>query len=229
MPRLFVGTKEINFFNDIAREIMKDIVGSTIIYFSLDYAKTMVHDLYQESPEKVFAHGVEVAARIDWKPTEVLTNQFGHDETRTMDVYIHVRDMIEKKIKIRTGDYISFGETFYEITAAVFNDIVFGQVEYRMAYKLTCVQARENDFIAKIVGPTWEGYSDPDAVKNNFYQQRGFEHNKEGPTGDIRDLRKNGILERPLGGPREISERADDIPHQSSFYSEPDDEPADGE
>src|SRR5574338_434560 len=155
----------MDFVNDIAREILKDVAGVTIMYYSIDFARTMVHDVYNESVEKVFSHPIEIAARVDWKPTEVKTNEFGHDEVRSIDVYIHVRDMIERRINVKTGDYISFGETFYEVTAAVFNDIMFGQVEYRMSYKLTCVQARDDDFIAKVIGPTWEGYDDADAVK----------------------------------------------------------------
>lgn len=225
MSRLFIGSREIDFINDIAREVMKDIVGTTVKYYSVDYTKTMVHEIYQESAAKFTSHPIEIAARVDWKSTEQKTNEFGHDEIRTMDVYIHVRDMIEKKINIRTGDYISYGETFYEITGAVFNDIMFGQVEYRMSYKLTCVQAREDEFIAKIIGPTWEGHADEDAVQKNFHQQRGFETNREGPTGDVRDLVRKGVLEKPLGGPREVSERGSDVNYDSSFYSEPDEEP----
>jgi len=215
----------LDFVNDITREVIKDITGQKIMYYSIDYSRTMVHDLYQEAPEKVFNHPVEIAARVDWVPTEVTTNEFGHDEIRTIEVYVHVRDMIERKINVQTGDFIAFGDTFYEITSKVFNDVAFGQVEYRMAYKLTCVQAREDEFLAKVTGPSWEGDADADAVQTNFYQQRGFANNKEGPTGDTRDLVKKGVLDRPLGGPREVSERGSDTSFDSSFYDEPDEEP----
>jgi hypothetical protein len=87
------------------------------------------------------------------------------------------------------------------------------------------VQARKDEFLAKILGPTWEGYSDPDAVKKNWYQQRGFAHNKEGPTGDVRDLVRKGVLDQPLGGPREVSERGSEIDGDSSFYDDPSEEP----
>lgn len=227
MPRLFVGPRELDFFNDIGREIIKDISGQKVYYYPISYAKTMVDDLYQESPEKVFDHPIEIACRVSWNPAEVTTNQFGHDEIRQIEVFIHVRDVIERKINIQTGDYLAFGDLFYEVTSAIFNDIVFGQSEYRMGYKLSCVQARQDEFMAKLLGPTWEGFSDPDAVQKNFYQQRGFEHNKEGPTGDTRDLVKKGVLDQPLGGPREVSTRGSDIAHDSSFYDEPDEEPTD--
>lgn len=222
MARLFIGQREVDFFNDIAREVTKDIAGQVVHYYSIDVARTMVDELYRESPEKVFASPVVLDARVTWQQSEVSTTEFGHDEMRTIDVFIHVRDVMTRGLKIATGDYLSFGETFYEVTSAVFNDIVFGQPEYRMGYKLTCVQARQSEFIAKVAGPTWEGYADADAVQDTFVQQRGFEHNRQGETGDERDLVKKGVLDAPLGGPREVSDRAGG---DSAFYDEPDGEP----
>lgn len=223
---MFIGSREMDFFNDVTREVIKDIDGVTVAYYPIDYARTMVHDLYQESPEKVLSSAIELNARVFWQPTDVKTDEFGHDEIRTIEVYLHVRDLIERGVNVKTGDYLAYGETFYEVTSLIFNDVAFGKPEYRMAYKLTCIQAREDEFMTKVVGPTWEGYSDPDAVKTNWYQQRGFESNREGKTGDVRDLERKGVLEQPLGGPREVSERGSDIAHDSSFYSEPDDEPS---
>lgn len=219
MPRLFLGPREMDFFNDIAREVNKDIVGQTVRYYSINIAKTMVDELYHESPEKVFENPIVLDARVTWQPTEVTTNEFGHDEIRTLEVFVHVRDVITRGVRIMTGDYIAFGETFYEITAAVFADIVFGQPEYRMGYKMTCVQARQSEFITKIVGPTWEGYSDPDAVQDTFVQQRGLAHNREGLTGDEHDLVKRGVLDPPLTGQREVSDRGG---AGSAFYDETD-------
>lgn len=226
MPRLFVGPREIDFFNDISREVIKDIVGQVVYYYSIDYAKTMVDELYRESPEKVFDHPVKLDVRVSWVPTEVKTDQFGHDEVRQIDVFVHVRDVVGKRLNLATGDYLSFGETFYEVVSCVFDDIVFGQPEYRMGYKLTCVQARRDEFVAKLIGPTWEGNSDADAVQHDFHQQRGFEHNREGQTGDVHDLVQKGVLDPPLGGPREVSQRGSDVADDSAFYDEPDEEPA---
>ena len=40
MPRLFLGPREMDFFNDIAREVNKDIVGQTVRYYSINIAKS---------------------------------------------------------------------------------------------------------------------------------------------------------------------------------------------
>jgi len=59
-------------------------------------------------------------------------------------------------------------------------------------------------------------YTDPDAVQENFEQQRGFEKNSEGVTMDKRALIENGKLDRPISGPKKVKE--DGI--TSSFYGD---------
>jgi len=58
-------------------------------------------------------------------------------------------------------------------------------------------------------------------VQKEFVQQRGFEKNKEGVTGDVRELQKNKKLEEPISGPHEVSDKAPDVTStDSSFYGD---------
>ncbi len=77
--------------------------------------------------------------------------------------------------------------------------------------------------MAKVFGPTSESYSDPDAVQETFVQQRGFDKNKLGETGDIRQLRENGVLDKPISGPKEVSPKGDPRGVGSSFYGDEED------
>jgi len=81
-------------------------------------------------------------------------------------------------------------------------------------------QARKGQFIAKVFGPTSEAYSDPDAVQTTFVQQRGFDENRLGKTGDVRDLQRTGVLDAPLTGPAEVSPSGDPENVGSAFYDE---------
>ena len=63
-------------------------------------------------------------------------------------------------------------------------------------------------------------YSDKDAVQETFVQQRGFKKNKNGDTGDVRELRKLGVLDEPITGPKEVSGRGDSTNVGSAFYDE---------
>ena len=53
-----------------------------------------------------------------------------------------------------------------------------------------------------------------------YVQQRGFEENRLGKTGDVRDLQKKGILDAPLTGPAEVSPKGTDTKAGSAFYDE---------
>ena len=43
MSRLFITPKEINFINDIAKELVKDIAGQKIYYFPISEIKSKIH------------------------------------------------------------------------------------------------------------------------------------------------------------------------------------------
>jgi len=220
MARLFVGSREIDFFNDIAREVMKDVVGQDIYYYSIDYARTLVHDVYQEAPQKIFDHPIVLSARVQWNESELNTGHHGHDAIRQLEIHLHQRDLIRTRINIKLGDFVSYGDTFYEVVGVTSPDTIAGQIEYRMGLKLACIQARQDQFLANILGPTWEGNSDPTAVKKVFHQQRGFATNEEGPTGDIRDMIDKGVMDASIGGTMEVSPKGGRDSNDSSFYDE---------
>ncbi len=79
---------------------------------------------------------------------------------------------------------------------------------------------RKQVFFTKVLGPTDEEYSDPDAVQDTFVQQRGFKDNELGPTGDVRSLREKGVLTDPITGPKQVSEKGDPQDVGSAFYDE---------
>ena len=54
MARLFITPREIDFINDMFKEVVKDVVGQKIYYNPIANDKSKVHDVYEESTEKVF-------------------------------------------------------------------------------------------------------------------------------------------------------------------------------
>jgi hypothetical protein len=41
MGRLFISQREINFINDIAKEVVKDVIGQKIYYFPISEIKEL--------------------------------------------------------------------------------------------------------------------------------------------------------------------------------------------
>ncbi len=222
MGRIFITPREINFINDIAKEVVKDVIGQKIYYFPISEIKSKVHDVYEESPDKVFENPIEIDCLVKYQPQEIRTNRFGSEEYFTIEAYIQSRDLLDKGIEILEGDFFSYGETFFEVITGPSSDVIFGQIEHKKYVTITGKQSRKGQFVSKVFGPTTEAHSDNDAVQETFIQQRGYSENKQGETGDVRDLQKSGVLEAPLGGPKEVSKTGDLTGAGSSFYDNED-------
>ena len=199
MARLFVGQREVDFFSDITKELIKDVAGQKVYYYTVREDLSDVHSFYEESMHKIFNPPIELECLVEWQPSEVRTNQFGHEQIKTIAAFLHGRDLIDRDLNIRQGDYISYGEYFFEITSLIYDKIVYGQVERVVSIKLNAKQTRIEHIFKKAIGPTYEGYLDSDSVQTTFEQQRGT------TDYDTRQLQKDGVLEKPISEPNKVS------------------------
>ncbi len=211
----------MNFFSDITKEVIKDIVGQKIYYYAINEIKTATHDVYNEALQKVFDNPIAIDALVGTtSQTETKIDAFGVDAKFKIEVYIQYRDLVDKGINVNIGDFFSFGSVFYEITERMFMRSIYGQIEHKDGIKLIGTKAREDLFKALTIGPTDISNTEADAVQEKFVQQRGMLENKEGKTGDERALVKTGVLDAPLTGPKEVSSAGTDTGTQSSFFDE---------
>jgi hypothetical protein len=224
VSRLFIGQREINFFSDITKEVIKDVVGQKIYYYPISETKTKSHGVYNESMQKVFDNPIAIDALVDAQyQTDTKISAFGVDQQYKLEVFVQYRDLVEKGINVSIGDFFSFSDIFYEITEETVMRNTYGLPEHRNGVKLVGTKAREGLFAAPIQGPTDITYTDADAVQKKFEQQRGRAENSEGPTGDVRELVKAGVLEPSLTGPKQVSEKgaiSDDSHYGSAFYDD---------
>ena len=116
MARLFITSREIDLISDLTKEVIKDIVGQKIYYYRVREDLSDIHDVYEEAPDKVFDPPIEIEARVEYLPEEIRTNRFGNEEFYSINVFLHERDLLDREIEVRTGDYFSYGDTFFEIT-----------------------------------------------------------------------------------------------------------------
>ena len=219
MARLFITPREINFLNDVAKELVKDVVGQKIYYFPISEIKSKVHDVYEESKDKIFDNPIEIDALVKYMPQEVTTDRFGSEEYSSIEAYIQSRDLIDKKIELFEGDFFSFGDKFFEVIKAPDTTTLFGQIEYNGYTTITGKQARKGQFISKVFGPTSEENIGENSIQDTFYQQRGYSDNALGKTGDVRELRKLGVLDKPITGPKEVSSKGSNKAG-NGFYDE---------
>lgn len=222
MARLFITPRELNFISDITKEIVKDVIGQKVYYYPISEIKTKTHGVYNESLRKVYENPIALDALVDNNfQNDTKIDKFGVDAQYKIEVYLQHRDLVDKGINVAIGDFFSFSDVFYEITERVFMRNIYGMPEHKDGVKLVGVKAREGLFSAAVIGPTDIDYSDADAVQKEFHQQRGEHVDQAGvATGDKRDLVENGVLDKPLTGPKEVSNKGDLSGAGSSFYDE---------
>lgn len=221
MARLFLTPREIDFINDTSKELIKDIVGQKIYYYRVRPEYTNIHSIYEEAIDKIFDPPIEIECRVQYEPEDVRINKFGSEEFYTLNAYFHFRDLIERDIEIKEGDFFNFDATWFEIVKSTVHSIIYGQIEHVMGIHTICKQARQGLIDIDPLGPTNEQFTDATAVENTFAQQRGFENNSLGPTEDVRNLQQRGILDKPISGPAEVKpDESGPIGIRSSFYDE---------
>lgn len=222
MARLFITPRELNFISDITKELIKDVVGQKIYYYPISEIKTKTHGVYNEALKKVYDNPIAIDALVDNNfQNDTKIDRFGVDAQYKVEVYLQHRDLVDKGINVSIGDFFSTDAIFYEITERVFMRNIYGMPEHKDGVKLVGVKAREGLFDAPIIGPTDISYTDSDAVQSEYQQQRGEALDANGnPTGDKRDLVENGVLEKPLTGPKEVSINGDPDRVGSAFYDE---------
>lgn len=220
MSRLFFTQKEINFSHDIAKELMVDIVGQRVIYYPISELKNKNHPLYNENLNKVFDNPIELPALVNTPDNKNTSNIFGPEVINTLEVFIHHQDMVDKGINVSTGDFMKYGDMFYEISSLVKLHNMYGQTEHPIGYKLDLVTARKGQFEAPMEGPTDVAFTDPDAVQKEFTQTRGY-HSVDGqPTGDKRALYENGVIEHRETDTSGVAKIVEDEKTGSKFYGD---------
>ena len=113
MARLFITPRELDFISDITKEIVKDVAGQKIYYYRSRADKSDVNDLYQEALEKVFDQPIELEALVEWGEYEQTSTNFGVDAKNNVKASVHYRDLLDKDVSVRAGDFFSYGPAFY--------------------------------------------------------------------------------------------------------------------
>lgn len=212
MPRLFISPREIALINDWTKEYLKDVVGQKIYYYAVSTMKTLVHDVYNEAINKVFENPIALTVHAAQPTWETKHNQFGMEQTSTVELFVQVRDLIDKGLTLAEGDFFTYGDAVYEVVSYLQLNNIFGQEEYEVSYKMIGKLARPGQFDPKdFFRPQKDGRGQvkDTAVQQLFTQQRGLPATSEGLTGDVRQVRerlKDEMAPIALGeGPRVVS------------------------
>lgn len=150
-PPLFLGKKEKDLVKQINDEIIERVVGQEVLYFPINIEHTDYHPLYGEAMEKTFLHPIRVYALVDYQGIETTDmDNFALDKSTKIKINFHRRRLTEdQNLFVREGDFVRFGEIYYEIIKLIEPKLLFGQPESRFEIQAECIRAREGLFNAE--------------------------------------------------------------------------------
>tara|TARA_Y100000114_G_C11760068_1_gene329033 strand:+ start:534 stop:1028 length:495 start_codon:yes stop_codon:yes gene_type:complete len=146
-PPLFVGQKEKDLVKQVNDEVIERVVGQTIAYYPISLEHTDFHDLYGEAIKKNFLDPVRVYAMVKYESQVTTITPLGLDRIERISVAFHKRRLVEDQdLFVREGDFIQYGQFFYEILTLEEPKWLFGQVESSFQIAAQCIRAREGLF-----------------------------------------------------------------------------------
>jgi len=147
-PPLFFGKKERDLVKQVNDELIENVIGQTIVYYPIDIVTTNYHSLYGEAIEKTFLPPVRVYALVSWGGIETTNaDAIGLDKESSISIHFHKRRLTEDQdLYVREGDFVLYGDIYYEIMSLSEPRQLFGQSDHKLEISATCSRAREGLF-----------------------------------------------------------------------------------
>ena len=149
-PPLFLGKKERDLVKQVNDELIERVIGQQVLYYPISLEHTNFHSLYGEAIEKTFLPPIRVYALIQYEGLKTSwMSSVGVDKDATITIHFHKRRLTEDQdLFVRVGDFVSYGDIYYEIVSLDEPKQIFGQVDHKMEISAKCIKSREGLFDA---------------------------------------------------------------------------------
>lgn len=146
MARKFITTRELGLIDSWNREVIQDIVQQEVIYYGISYEDSVVHDVYDEAVLKEYLQPVRINARVEFDQGPSAAKAGTVDSSFTARVILHAEECRERNVNPREGDFVEYGQVVFEVTSVRHSQPVFGQINDKLKYELSCVPSRQGQF-----------------------------------------------------------------------------------
>ena len=73
----------------------------------------------------------------------------GLDKDQSIVIHFHKKRLTEdQNLFVREGDFVLYGDSYYEILSLEESKLIFGQIDHKMEISAKCIRAREGLFDA---------------------------------------------------------------------------------
>jgi len=149
-PPLFFNKKERDLVKQVNDELIERVIGQTVLYYPISNVHTNFHPLYAEAIEKNFLPPIRVYALVAWEDPGTTSTLYGVDHITTITVHFHKRRLTEDQdLYVREGDFVLYGDNYYEITTLSQPKELFGQTSHKVEISAKCYKARQSLFDGK--------------------------------------------------------------------------------
>jgi len=155
-PPLFTGEKERNLVKQVNDELIERVIGQQVAYFAIDVDRSNFHPLYGEAIQKTFLPPIRIYALVKWEgQTQSFTQNVGIDKATSIEIHFHKKRLTEDQdVFVREGDFVLYGDRYYEIVKLDEPKQLFGQIENKFEVVAKCLRAREGMFNPQFVANT---------------------------------------------------------------------------
>ena len=121
-PPLFLGKKERDLVKQFNDELIERVIGQVIAYYPVDLEHTN-------------------------NGQETKIEKYGVDKTTKITLHFHKRRLTEdQNLFVREGDFVAYGDAYYEIVSLKEPQELFGQADRQIEISADCIRAREGMF-----------------------------------------------------------------------------------
>ena len=153
-PPLFLGEKERDLVKQVNDELLERVIGQQILYLPISMDRTNFHPLYGEAIEKSFLPPIGVHAMVEFEGIATSTDHYGLDKTIPINVKFHERRLHEDQdLYVREGDYVQYGDSFFEIVSLTEGRQLFGQVDHLFQIEAKCIKTRKGLIDINVLPP----------------------------------------------------------------------------
>lgn len=113
MPKFLVG-RDIEFFRNIARELVETVVQNTCVLYKINLGETKIN-IYGEALNKTWHVGVELYTLINKEAETITYEGFGSDTNQNIEFRFDREHCRDANTYPEIGDIIYFDNSYYEI------------------------------------------------------------------------------------------------------------------
>jgi hypothetical protein len=128
----FALSRDIRFFESIARELVDVVVETSVVLYKLiiEDSKT---NLYGESLNKTYYQGLECTAMIERESSTSDYEGFGADKNQLVEFRFNRFTLEDKGFYPEVGDIIFHNDGYFEIDNIREDQLIGGQVENKFS------------------------------------------------------------------------------------------------